>query len=1152
MLKATRPDRLPAAKKETSKKNNNTLEPKNFNFGFLKKYFLYILIFVLLVFFSLVFFGPMFINLKVWKPEIISMLEENTGKIASINGDIELKIYPSPQIKINDISLRDEKSGVVNNFFRSKSVVAKLSIFPLFKGDVVIDRILFDNLTLNLLNTSSKKPNWAFEKTITEENEIDDLVNDSYSKYNQIKYPNIKVNEYKIINGTIIYNNTSKVDLKNITITSSENFNFIDGQLTINQNKYLFNSSFKKDEEIQDSWITKLSINNDIININSTLDIKYLDYYPSITGELDVNYTNIEKLLPDNTFKYISLLDQKTKIKGNLSLNFIDHNLYYSLFNINSNIGPFSFTGALSGNNGAKPNIEIAFSSNNIDLDLFLEQIQNINTKDKNDVSEFKSEESYWIQHSGKLLLTIGTSKLLDYPIRNLSIEIDKEKDKYILKSGNATFPGNTNIKFNGLFKNKFTIFEGAGNLKSDNIRDFYKWLSVDLNNISDTRLRNTSLNSEVVFRKGGATFAAIKGKIDSSNINGEIRLRFGEVKSAFANLKIDKLNLDSYINSNENNEVNNSNRYNLFSFDVLNFDIELEDLLLFKNKYNNITLKNSYKNKILNIEKLEILDFAGGDLKVSGEINYEKKDKEYYLFMDLSHNNFSQLNDFFTLPNLLKDFVIGDGSISFATEGNLNKLKSKIIFKNIDSNITYEGYFDVSNYSVNEFSGDLSIFSKNLLGFAEEGEIIYSSEISKRNNILSIKNINIDLSNNKHLGNILINNQDQDILAFQIDFDSDALDIFTIRNIYNYFYEDFDRNIIGDLKLNSKLFTINNFEIYDLNSQLSFSEDSINLKKFKGEWFGGSINGEFKVLNNSSYDYNGRILFKNINGKDFFSDYFEYANFNTEMSSEILISGKANNFNEFFKTMLGEGEIQFKKNLLKGLDTNKIIDTNNLEGTKKIIDHVYESFNTKNEKKIDDFIIKYIYENNNLTFETFEIKNDEFFTLLEGKLNFHTRDYIISSKFFLNNDLNNFLSLNLSRKNNVLLNSAESNTSIDNTDINVKTNEDLISNIEDVNNFDNVLNDVSELSELQESNQELLVTEDKKELEGQINETIINSQEVLTSNASLLFIENIKESLILDYNKPNKIINNLIIPKLPTEEDILDELLESVLSPED
>ena len=34
-----------------------------------------------------------------------------------------------------------------------------------------------------------------------------------------------------------------------------------------------------------------------------------------------------------------------------------------------------------------------------------------------------------------------------------------------------------------------------------------------------------------------------------------------------------------------------------------------------------------------------------------------------------------------------------------------------------------------------------------------------------------------------------------------------------------------------------------------------------------------------------------------------------------------------------------------------------------------------------------------------------------------------------------------------------------------------------------------------------------------------------------------------------MDYYKPDTITNNLSIPKLPTEEDLLDELLDSVLS---
>ena len=362
MLKATRSDRPPVAKKEIRINSNNRQGPKNFNSGYFKKYILYIVIFVLLLFFSFIFFAPMFINLKVWKPEIISMLEENTGKTAHIRGDIELKIYPSPQVKVHNISLVDDKSGVITNFLRSDSVIAKLSFLSLIKGKVEIEKIVIDNLTINLLNISNQKPNWVLEKNISNKDQVDEVINEKYLKSNQIKYPDIKVNEYNITKGTIIYNNITKIGFENIAIKTSQTVNILDGSLSINGNRYLLNSSFNNKEDI---WLAKLNINNNDIEIATNLNISYSKYFPNLEGQLDVNYKNINNIFSNSSLKYLSLFDKKTKLTGDLSLNFKNSDLFYSIFNIKGNIGDLSLTGALSGNNGIKPKIEIALSSIN-------------------------------------------------------------------------------------------------------------------------------------------------------------------------------------------------------------------------------------------------------------------------------------------------------------------------------------------------------------------------------------------------------------------------------------------------------------------------------------------------------------------------------------------------------------------------------------------------------------------------------------------------------------------------------------------------------------------------------------------------------------------------------------------------------------------
>ena len=242
MLKARRSDRPPAPKKVINKNNNTIKDFYNSKFGAIKKYILYIFISLIIILIGFIILAPMLVNLKVWKPEIKAMLEAETGKIAEIQGDIELSIYPSPQIKIYRISLKDENDGVLSNFFNSDSIVAKLSLWPLIKGNIVIDKIIFEDLTVNLINYPNKDPNWVFYK---KQNKLEldaNEFNEVHKKFNHLKYPNIKVNEYAINKGNIIYNKDNKINLKNILITKNNNTKIIKGNIGIDGLNFSLNS----------------------------------------------------------------------------------------------------------------------------------------------------------------------------------------------------------------------------------------------------------------------------------------------------------------------------------------------------------------------------------------------------------------------------------------------------------------------------------------------------------------------------------------------------------------------------------------------------------------------------------------------------------------------------------------------------------------------------------------------------------------------------------------------------------------------------------------------------------------------------------------------------------------------------------------------
>ncbi len=135
---------------------------------------------------------------------------------------------------------------------------------------------------------------------------------------------------------------------------------------------------------------------------------------------------------------------------------------------------------------------------------------------------------------------------------------------------------------------------------------------------------------------------------------------------------------------------------------------------------------------------------------------------------------------------------------------------------------------------------------------------------------------------------------------------------------------------------------------------------------------------------------------------------------------------------------------------------------------------------------------------------------------------------------------------------NNKFFNSADNSTSINNTDINV---EEKSEDSEDSSNFDTVLNELSDDTKLIENTEEQLIEKEVNNIDNNLNENGQSSIENIEDNKKTsipLFFKNITILPIIDYYKPDKITNNLSVPKLPTEEDLLDELLDSVLSPSD
>ena len=1175
MLKARRSDRPPATNKPI-KKSNTIKNNYNSKLSFAKKYIIYIFLSLIILFIGFTVLVPMLVNLKVWKPEIKAMLEAETGKFADIKGDIELSLYPSPQIKIYGISLKDDQKGVLIDFFNSDSVIAKLSLWTLLKGKIVIDKIIFEDLTINLENYPGADPNWVFYK---KENKLE-LDKEAYkevnSKFNYIQYPNVKIYKYEITKGNIIYNKDLKINIKDFLITKNNDADIIKGYLNINGINFSLNSSFVKQNDVENLWKSSLSLINKDLKILTNGDFKYKNNYPSLEGDLEISSDNIGKLFKG--YKDINILNDKLKLTSKLSLSFENNNLLYSIYNLSANSGPFKFTGIVSGNNGIEPTIDAILSSNSMDLDLVNGSIlsfKNILLKSKD--QKFKNIKSYWDLFEGNMLLTVGTSKFLDYPIRDLIIDIEKKDKKYTLNSGKGTFPGNTKISLKGDFKNNFSLFEGSSIINSEDIRQFSKWLSIDIKNISDSRLKKTKLMSNVVLRDGGASFIGINGKIDSSEVTGEVRLRYEDLNSLYANLKVDKINLDAYIEKNSlSEEITKPNILNILTFDEINIDVNFDKLLFAKNEYNKIKFSGISKNDVLNIDELNILNFHNGKLILTGNIDYSSRDVRYDLAIKINHKNFEQFYNSYNLPIYLEDIFLGKGTIEILAKGKSDFLYTNMILDTDRLNILYDGDLNIKNMNLIGYDGKINISINDLnkfLTIPSKNNLIdksnFFSNIFLKDNKLNINNIDFKSANYEYKGDIDINYDENKSINFYADLFSKATSINNLISIYNYFYLDKKNNIKGELKLKADSFNIHNVKISNFNSFVKFSEEELHLKKLEGNLFNGSISAEGKRSNNKEYAYKGNIKLSKIDSNILINDYFSYNKIKGDINSKIEVSGKAINIDQFFKTLNAKVEASIKNPKLLGLDTSKLIGKRSFKSELDINEFILESFNTEEKAEINNFSIKFNINDSSLILEKVNLKINNLNTWLEGKFNFYNKNYNASFKISLNDIDDKFILLNLkndkgveniSIKNNYYLNN---NIAANDSKKELDNEVNIISEINNNDDFDTILDDLSknsilsnlnkeDLSEIKDAN--VIKTASPQSSTVKDTEEDKSFNKVIESNIKIsklpTYLKDIKQPLPINYFKPKIIVNTITKPKLPSEEDLLDNLLESVLNP--
>ena len=96
-----------------------------------------------------------------YKPEIIEQVEKATGRSFTIDGDIDLSVFPWVGLTVENAALGNAKGFKADQFAAIKQLDVKVNVLPLIKKEVQVNTIRLHGLNVSLEVAKDKSNNWS-------------------------------------------------------------------------------------------------------------------------------------------------------------------------------------------------------------------------------------------------------------------------------------------------------------------------------------------------------------------------------------------------------------------------------------------------------------------------------------------------------------------------------------------------------------------------------------------------------------------------------------------------------------------------------------------------------------------------------------------------------------------------------------------------------------------------------------------------------------------------------------------------------------------------------------------------------------------------------------------------------------------------------
>ena len=529
--------------------------------------------------------GPSFIDSNALKREITAQARAATGRDLTIGGNLEIRIFPAPALTANNVSLSNAAGTESADMVSLKAVEVRVALMPLLSGQVQVERIRLLSPVVNIEKFTDGRTNLEFKPEGQTEPPAAAVDGGAPSQnapaQAQSAGLDIRLDNFEVVDGLVVYRDATAGTVErveNIDATlraGSLNGPFeAQGQARVRGVPLAFEVSLGQIIEQRTVPVNAILNAPGGARIQVTGAVLGLEAEPHYKGKIKASGDNLAQLIDAVSApgSAPNLLDQDFALDSDIDASATS----VALSELEVQLGKARTTGNVAVALGDGIEFDVQLKAARIDVDAMLEAVGKrpqravsaqqgagtaaagtatsiAPTPPQNGAKATDPAQAFAFPKGvrGTVQMTVDAVTINGGLVSDVRLAAELADGELALSQLQAMAPGVTDVALFGFLrpKNGVPSFEGDVEVISADPSSLTDWIGVKLPAGVAGRVKRITYKSKVVADTNQVVVSALQITADKSKLTGGVTLALRKRLSFGADLALDAINLDTYVN---------------------------------------------------------------------------------------------------------------------------------------------------------------------------------------------------------------------------------------------------------------------------------------------------------------------------------------------------------------------------------------------------------------------------------------------------------------------------------------------------------------------------------------------------------------------------------------------------------------------------